>query len=365
MTPSRWPVALLALIAAPSAFAAEPPALVTTCATIADDAERLACYDRLAAQAAQAAAATPATDDVADVTDAANPAVASAPTPAGPAPQAQVGVPSATADTHAASDSYLSRYWELDDKDKLGTFLFRLHRDTYLIATYNPDPNDAPYRPLQRDGHAEGLSEAELKYQISFKLKLLETPADLPVDVWFGYTQTSFWQAGNRRASSPFRESNYQPELMAVVPMDVNLLGLHLRYLNAGVVHESNGQGALLSRSWNRAYLQAGFERGRFTLLARAWKRLHESADEDDNPDITDYMGHGDLYASWRDRGHEVSLLTRYNGGTGRGAAQLSWAFPLASHLKGYVQYFDGYGHSLIDYNVSQRVVGAGIQVDY
>ncbi|MGV3653108.1 MAG: phospholipase A, partial [Noviherbaspirillum sp.] len=48
-----------------------------------------------------------------------------------------------------------------------------------------------------------------------------------------------------------------------------------------------------------------------------------------------------------------------------RGAAQLSWAFPLASRLMGYVQVFSGYGQSLIDYNYYQRSIGLGVMVAY
>lgn len=78
------------------------------------------------------------------------------------------------------------------------------------------------------------------------------TPARLPLDLWFGYIQTSFWQANNREASSPFRETGYQPEIMAVAPLSLDLLGSKLRFVNLGLVHESNGQGFFLSRSWNR-----------------------------------------------------------------------------------------------------------------
>lgn len=322
------------------------PTRLETCAALGDDRERLACYDRIARgeavpqQEQAAAAASPQPDPQ---------QLAAAP------PQTEAG----------ANVSFLSRYWELDSADKRGIFHFRPHRENYLVATYNHSPNVDPYRRVRGLNESGGLSNAELKFQLGFKLKLAENPANLPVDLWFGYTQASFWQADNREASSPFRETNYQPELMAVVPLNIDLLGLKLKFLNAGFVHESNGQGAALSRSWNRSYLQAGFERGNVTLLARAWKRVNEDADEDDNPDIVDYMGHGDLVGTWRSEGHEVSVLTRYNFGSDKGAVQVGWAFPLAPRLKGYLQYFTGYGHTLIDYNAYQRVLGVGVLVTY
>lgn len=205
----------------------------------------------------------------------------------------------------------------------------------------------------------------ELKFQLGFKLKLAENPAGLPIDFWFAYTQLSFWQAENRQASSPFRETNYQPEVMAVVPLNLDVAGLKLRFANMGFIHESNGKTTPLSRSWNRSYLQLGFAHSDFSLLARIWKRLNESRLEDDNPDIVDYMGHGDVVGTWRSGGHELSFLTRYNFSTEKGALQVSWAFPLAQNLKGYMQYFTGYGHSLIDYNGKEHVIGLGFLVTY
>ena len=309
------------------------------CAGIADDGARLDCYDRLATRqasqetAAQAAAAAPA------------------------------GLPSA--DAAPADHSSLAEHWEVGPENKRGTFNFRPHQPNYLILAYSAAPNSAPYRPFRTLAPDAELSNTELQFQLGFKLKLLENPKGSPLDLWFGYTQQSFWQAGNRAASSPFRESNYQPELMAVLPVDFSVLGLRARFLNLGLVHQSNGQVSTLSRSWNRVYAQLGMEKGHFTLLARLWQRLPESAGDDDNPNIVDYMGHGDLSATYRWHGHEFSTLGRYNLRTRKGALQLGWAFPLGERLKGYVHYFSGYGQSLIDYNYSQNTLGLGVMISY
>ncbi|WP_026076202.1 phospholipase A [Noviherbaspirillum massiliense] len=339
----------LLLASAGSATHAQGPASLSDCAGIADDRQRLACFDRLAAGTGQEGRTRPVqrADEA----------------PAVPEP--------ATASFEKArqADAFsLSRHWELSREDKQGTFVFRPHHDNYvLFANYSTSPNNAPFTPLVGSLVPQGtkLSHVEVKFQLGFKMKLLE---DLPLrhsDLWFGYTQQSYWQAYNNRASNPFRESDYLPELMLVVPTDYNLFGLNGRFVNFGLIHQSNGRGGSLSRSWNRFYLQTGLEKGDFSLLARAWKRIPESASTDDNPDILNYMGYGDLQGVYRWRGHEFSLLGRRNFHTNHGAVQLGWAFPLAPRVKGFVQAFSGYGQSLLDYNHAQQTIGLGIQVGY
>ena len=70
-------------------------------------------------------------------------------------------------------------------------------------------------------------------------------------------------------------------------------------------------------------------------------------------------MGHGDVLAVYRKGRNAYSLLLRNNFRTSdnRGALKLNWSFPLYGRLKGYVQYFNGYGESLIDYNHKQQVI--------
>jgi phospholipase A1 len=340
---------LLTFLAIHPAMAQQTDPGLADCARVTDAAQRLACYDRLAGVApAPAAAPAPAIQN-ADVVNARG---ADAP----PVPAAVDASPG------TMRDFSLADHWELDQEHKRGVFNFRPHQVNYLMFTRTAHPNNEPYRPFRRIADlTSDLAHSELVFQLGFKMKLVENAFAKPVDLWFGYTQNSFWQAGNHEASSPFRETNYQPELMAVTPLHFSVFGMNARFLNLGLVHQSNGQTSTLSRSWNRVYAQVGLERAGWTVLGRVWKRVNEAAANDDNRDIVDYMGRGDVVVTYRSNGNDYSALLRRNFSTERGAVQLSWAFPLAGHIKGYAHLFSGYGQSLIDYNYYQNTVGLGL----
>lgn len=315
------------------------------CGAIPADAERLACYDRLSGRS-QFEAAPP-------VVTAPGTEPAEAPVAAQAAPQ------------ETKLLSALSRHWELDDEAKQGAFLFQPHRPTYFLPIkYSNAPNNTPFQGVFARPDLD-LDNIEAELQLSFKIKGMQGVFGHDnVDLWFGYTTTSFWQAYNHNISAPFRETSYEPEAMLVFRTNYALAGFQGRFINLGLLHQSNGRGEDLSRSWNRVYAQFGFERGNLALLVRPWIRLNDSGG-DDNPDIEDYMGHGDLVAVYGKGRHAYSLLLRNNfrRPDNRGALKLNWSFPLHGRLKGYVQYFTGYGESLIDYNHRQQSLGLGISL--
>jgi len=105
-----------------------------------------------------------------------------------------------------------------------------------------------------------------------------------------------------------------------------------------------------------------GFERGRLNVIVNGWCRIPEDGKDDDNPDIDRFLGYGQINVHYLLDGHLVGFFVRNNlrGSGNKGALQVEWSFPLTKFLSGYIQYFNGYGESLIDYRASANRIGAG-----
>ncbi len=244
------------------------------------------------------------------------------------------------------------------------SFVITPHKPNYVIAGYTTsDPNMAPFQEAFPDEDFS-FQDTELKFQLSLKFLLVNDLFGNNGDIYAAYTNRSFWQAFNRDISSPFRETNHEPEAWIRFDTDWKLLGLTNRAVGLGVVHQSNGQAGALSRSWNRVYAHFVFERDNFYFAVKPWWRIPEDREDDDNPDITDYMGNFEFNGVYKRGTHNFGLMVRNNlDSDNKGAIQLDWSFPLFQRLRGYVQWFNGYGESLIDYDHYTNTFGAGIQL--
>lgn len=268
-------------------------------------------------------------------------------------------------------DTPFERLW-----GRPGGLGFLPYRQSTLMFSHTGTPNDTPtsQNPQDRVAPSYPLEHNEATFSFSLKTPVLPHPLLGPDNVlWLGYTQHSFWQALDSVHSRPFRESDYEPELIFSHRLDVTPLGeLRPVLLNLGIVHQSNGQSDPRSRSWNRAYAQLGLVRRwsddkSLALLVRPWWRLPEAAIDDNNPDIKRYMGYGDIECLfWH--GHQlVTLLARVR------ALQVDFSTPLLldprspkeQSLQLHLQLFTGYGESLIDYNQRHTTVGLGVSVPY
>jgi phospholipase A1/A2 len=241
------------------------------------------------------------------------------------------------------------------------------HKRNYILpVTYMDDPHETPY---ENTLYAGKLDNWEAKFQLSFKAPMFKSVLQERDMVFFGFTVQSYWQMYNSEISSPFRETNYQPEIFYGMVNDFEIGGWTNRVNIIGIEHQSNGQAQPQSRSWNRIYAEFIFENEDWVIGFKPWYRIPEERKTelnqpsgDDNPDIGKYMGNFELTGAYKWDAQSFGFMFRNNlRSENRGAIQLDWTFSLGTRYRGYAQYFYGYGESLIDYNETIQRFGVGV----
>ena len=224
----------------------------------------------------------------------------------------------------------------------------------------------------------------EVVFQLSLKKQLSYNLFGWNEFITAAYTQKVWWQLYDE--SGPFRETNYQPEIFMTIPTTESLdESIGLKAVKLGFIHESNGQEGYRSRSWNRLYATGMWQWDNLFLSTRVWYHLEEDrkpdwyyeqdpsktpaeiqaeSDGDDNPDITDYLGYGDIKLDYLYKEHQFGLLLRNNFDfdDNKGAVEFTYSYPFfdSPDSNWYFKAFNGYGESLIDYNQNITKVSFG-----
>ena len=230
-----------------------------------------------------------------------------------------------------------------------------------------------PYEPIY---FIAGPDAPTARFQISLRYQLLNNDGDLAEKApWlrglgFAYTQTSLWDLSGQ--SAPFIDSSYMPEALIFLPrVDQGKWADWFRFdLQSGLQHESNGKDGADSRSLNIAYFKPTMKFGRdggleFTLAPKAFVYV---GDLSDNPDIALYRGYFLLRSTvgW-DRGLQLRTEGRIGSHTDRGSVQFDLTYPMSEIFAGsfsvylQMQFFHGYGESLLDYNQRRSHFRVGI----
>lgn len=209
--------------------------------------------------------------------------------------------------------------------------------------------------------------DPESKLSLSLKVKVMENSG-----FYLAYSQLMFWDLGAE--SSPFKDVNYNPEIFYRKLIEDR----PSTWVDVGIFeHESNGQGGLDSRGWNRFYLlysaeTFSWEEAKFYASLKAWIPYNT---EETNEDINEYRGMWELnltVASFLGETFDRSdlILRLYPGGRA-GIDPTQGGQEITLRLKGSgfkeflpvftIQYFNGYGESLLSYNQSESVWRVGI----
>jgi outer membrane phospholipase A len=216
----------------------------------------------------------------------------------------------------------------------------------------------SPYEPNYFSVGSNGPTNA--RFQISFKFRFFnpETKTPFLEKIFLGYSQTSIWDLSS--SSKPFHDSSYRPSLfflddtVSQWPFRGSKLGFQ-----GGLEHESNGKDGTDSRSINIAFVRPTFtfplEGDYFISMS---PKIYNYLEKQDNPDIPEYRGYVDLLVKIGETdGLQFASTLRKGTRSEAYSFQLDASYPLKKpmfgNLGGYLhlQYFNGFGESLIDYN--------------
>ncbi|GGO64283.1 phospholipase A [Bowmanella pacifica] len=277
-----------------------------------------------------------------------------------------------TADDTEQTETLVTERLVSDKAALINPYAITQHKPNYLLPfSYQKNPNQ-----LGEDGFSQGnVEHMEAKFQISVKMPIYRPDETSSLEgLYFGFTAKSMWQVYNSEVSKPFRETNYQPEIFYNFDADVKLLGYQFNLAQIGMEHQSNGQNQLRSRSWNRIYGSLLFSDQDSYYYLRAWYRIKEDKKEDpldprgdDNPDITHFLGHMEVGYGTQMGNFKLMTMIRNNLKTSdnKGSIELNLTYPINDRYEILLQYFNGYGDSLIDYNRHQQRISLGIQLAY
>ena len=194
-------------------------------------------------------------------------------------------------------------------------------------------------------------SNADVKYQISFRQRLTNSYLPFNTFIFISYTQKSFWNIYQK--SSPFRDTNFNPGIglgRYLLSDDNNYLGSVFLQLE----HESNGKEGNDSRSWDFLSVSGKYYlNDKVFLRAKAWLPLFLLIEET-NSDLLSYKGYGNLSVNYRTTDERwwlnASITPRRNFITMN--TSISAAFRVSKIFNQYlfVELYNGRGDSLLEY---------------
>lgn len=248
-------------------------------------------------------------------------------------------------------------------------------KEKIVENAYNADSVRAildkmPYFSLFKDNYFTGgttigskptSTNSDVKFQLSIAQRL--TKSKLPFDTYLflQYTQKAFWNVFQK--SFPMKDLNYNPGIGLG-----HLIVYHNKYIGKGYLmfeHESNGRDSTASRSWNKVTLGAAI------ALTRNWEVQFKTwipiVDGKYNKDLLKYNGIFQMAANYRTDNRRFNcglILTKRKTWTSFNTqVELSYKFNNNENQYFFLQYYNGYGESLLEYNKFKSMLRVGFVI--
>lgn len=243
------------------------------------------------------------------------------------------------------------------------------------IPVYNADSvrrviESAPYFTLYKDNYFIGgtvigdkitAANSNVKFQLSISQKL--TRSKLPFDTYLfiQFTQKTIWNV--LEESLPMHDMNFNPGigLGHLIIHRNNYVGNAFLMLE----HESNGKDGEASRSWNKVSLGCNLLLVRnLEMYFKTWIPI---IDSENNRDILKYNGLAQVALNYRKPNNRFNagMLATWRSRSFGFNTQWEVSYKINNNENQYMflQYYNGYGENLLDYDKYQSVLRFGFVI--
>ena len=214
---------------------------------------------------------------------------------------------------------------------------FGLYKDNYFIFGPSVGPKATK-------------ANTNVKFQISISQRLTRSTLPGHTYLYLFYTQKCFWNVLQK--SFPMTDLNFNPGIGLTKPLFVK--NRYIGKVSLILEHESNGKAHKASRSWNRISLAAN-------ILIDPTMMVHGKfwipfVDGENNRDLLDYYGlyqFGVSYNTLSKRFGGSIILTKRKGWNLNYNTVVELSYKLSNDENQYLflQFYNGYGEGLLDYN--------------
>ena len=205
-------------------------------------------------------------------------------------------------------------------------------------------------------------SNSDVKFQISFRQRLTKKPLQGNIFPFLMYSQKTLWNVFEE--SLPMHDLNFNPGigLTKILTRGDRVVG-NVTFL---LEHESNGRDGEASRSWNKLSVSANvYATHNLMIHSKIWFPI---IDGENNRDILRYSGIFNVGVQWlsTDKRYVASaIVTKRQGINLNANVTLQAGIRLFKNSNQFlfVEYYNGYGECLLDYNKFHSRIRAGLLI--
>lgn len=226
---------------------------------------------------------------------------------------------------------------------------FGLYKDNYFIFGTAVGP-----RPTRQN--------TNIKFQISIAQRLTKTVMPWHSYLFLFYSQKCFWNVLEK--SLPMTDLNFNPGIGLTKPLFVK--DRFIGKLTFMIEHESNGRDSIQSRSWNKVSLAGNIWVDPSLMVhGKVWIPI---IDGENNRDILHYCGIYQVGLQVMSPNRRFSgsvIMTKRLGKflNYNTVIELSYRFLKRDNQYFFMQYYNGYGEGLLDYNKFHNQIRVGIVI--